>query len=170
MARFNGALLDKINIIGFKPSNPDPYLWIRDTGNHHEYISVCYDDLLVFSKNPMGILKYIYTWFTLKVVVRHELYLGGDIKIYNYDTREFHHIKSTRIYNNNVRDKIETLFENNIINYWSPLIDGYNIELDTYQLLFGYYIYKYRMIIGLLNWSVTLGRLYVKYSSSDMGR
>ena len=117
MARFNGALLDKINIIGFKPSKPDPYLWIRDTGNHHEYISVCYDDLLVFSKNPMGILKYIYTWFTLKVVVRHELYLGGDIKIYNYDTREFHHIKSTRIYTNNVRDKIETLFENNIINY-----------------------------------------------------
>ena len=87
MARFNGDLLDKINIIGFKPSKPDPYLWIRDTGNHHEYISVCYDDLLVFSKNPMGILKYIYTWFTLKVVVRHELYLGGDIKIYNYDTR-----------------------------------------------------------------------------------
>ena len=75
-----------------------------------------------------------------------------------------------RTYTKNVCDKIETIFETNIINYGSTLIGGYHTELETSQLFFGGDISKYRMLIGCLNWSVTLCSFDVHYADSTIGR
>ena len=49
-------------------------------------------------------------------------------------------------------------------------LDGYNTELDTSQLLVDDEIYKYSMIIGCLNWYVTLDSYDVHYETSTILR
>ena len=70
----------------------------------------------------------------------------------------------------NICDKIETLFETNIINYGQPLINGCHPELDTSQLLVGGYIFKYWMIVVCINWNFALFMFNVHYEDSIIGR
>ena len=72
MARWHEALSDKLRLISFRPSKADLNLWIRNMGNHHEYIAVYSDDILVFSKNPTVILKGLETLFPMKGVGKPE--------------------------------------------------------------------------------------------------
>ena len=90
--------------------------------------------------------------------------------MYKYDTGTFRYVKSAITYINNACDKIGTLFETNIINYCYTFLYGCHIELGTSQLLVNDDIYKYRMLNGCLNWSVTLGRSDVQYASSAVGK
>ena len=41
--------------LGFKPSLADEDIWMKDKGDHYEYISVYVDDLLIASRNPKAI-------------------------------------------------------------------------------------------------------------------
>ena len=63
------------------PTKADPDLWIRDAGDHYEYITVYSDDLLVFSKDLVRILRGLKTLCPLKGVGRPEFYLGGDVNM-----------------------------------------------------------------------------------------
>ena len=45
--------------MGFIPSKAYYDLWMRKKGDHYEYIATWVDDLLVFSKKPMEIIKKI---------------------------------------------------------------------------------------------------------------
>ena len=40
----------------FVPSHAEPDIWMRDKGDHHEYIATYVDDLTVASKNPQAII------------------------------------------------------------------------------------------------------------------
>ena len=62
----------------FKPCKADHNLWMRDKGDHWEYIAIYVDDLLVFSKRPMEILDKIRETYDLKGVGASEYYLGSD--------------------------------------------------------------------------------------------
>ena len=73
--RWHEYILDKLKIIGFRPSKEYPDLCIRDIGNRYEYITFYPDNPLVFSKNPMGVLQGLNTLFPLKDVVRTKFYL-----------------------------------------------------------------------------------------------
>ena len=77
MGRWHEALGSTLHLIGFSPSRADPDLWIRDAGDHYEYIAIYSDDLLVFSKDPIKILKGLEALYPLKGVGRLEFYLGG---------------------------------------------------------------------------------------------
>ena len=77
MGRWHEALSETLRLIGFQPSKADPDLWIRDAGGHWEYIAVYSDDLLVFSKEPIKILRGLETLYPLKEVRKPEFYLGG---------------------------------------------------------------------------------------------
>ena len=55
-ARFHDKLASTLRQIGFKPCKADHDLWMRNKGDHWEYIATYVDDLLVFSKRPMAIL------------------------------------------------------------------------------------------------------------------
>ena len=111
----------------------------------------------------MGILKGINIMFSIQGVGRTGLYIGGEIEVYKDDTGKFHYVTSARKYIKNVCDNIETLFETNIRNYRSNLLEQYRSEMKTSKLLVGDDIYKYRSIIGCLNWDVTLGKFDVNY-------
>ena len=78
-------------------------------GDHHEYIAVITDDLLIFSKQPDMIIHPLEQVFgyTLKGVGKPEYYNGADIE--QDDETEFWSM-SAKTYIRNVTNKIE--------NYW----------------------------------------------------
>ena len=77
-ARFHETLSLTLRNMGFAPCRADHDLWMRDKGDHWEYIATYVDDLLVFSKEPMQIIDTIKKTYDLKGVGAPEYYLGGD--------------------------------------------------------------------------------------------
>ena len=155
--------------MNFKLCKADPDLWIHDAGDHYEYIAVYSDDLLVFSKHPSVILQGLSAMFPIKGG-KPEFYLGGDVEVVKDEDGIFHYASSAKTYIKNVCDKIEKLYETSLRNHGSPLPDGYHPEIDTLPLLVGSEVTKYRMLIGSLNWAITLGRFDVYYVACTMGR
>eukprot|EP00957_Ditylum_brightwellii_P074778 5682832-Ditylum_brightwellii.AAC.1 len=50
-AQFHRHLFAELEKIGFKPSEADPDLWMRDAGDHYEYAAKYIDDILIMSKD-----------------------------------------------------------------------------------------------------------------------
>ena len=55
-ARFHEHFATKLRSLGFHPSLADSDFWIKDCGNHYEYIATYVDDLLVFSQTLWPLL------------------------------------------------------------------------------------------------------------------
>jgi len=79
-ARFHECLSDKIRSLGFSPSKVDSDLWMKNKGDHYEFIATYVDDVLIWSKDPVAIMKELQNTFTMKGVGVPEFYLGGDIE------------------------------------------------------------------------------------------
>ena len=77
MARWHEALSYKLKLVGLLPSKADPDLWMQDSEDHYEYVTVYSGDLLVFNKDPTSILIGLNTFFPLKGVGEPDFYLGG---------------------------------------------------------------------------------------------
>ena len=77
VSRWHEALSNKLNIIGFLPSKAYPDLWMQDSRYHNEYITVKSGDLIIFSKDPTGILRVFNTLFPLKGVVKTEFHMDS---------------------------------------------------------------------------------------------
>ena len=81
-ARWADAIAEILRQIGFSPSYADTEIWMRDKGDHYEYIAVYVDDLIIAAKQPMEIIKELEKVgkYKFKGVGVPEYYLGGDIK------------------------------------------------------------------------------------------
>ena len=49
---WHDRLHDVLRSMGFTPSKAEEDIWMRDCGDHYEYIGVYVDDLIIASKNP----------------------------------------------------------------------------------------------------------------------
>ena len=157
----------------FLPSKADADLWIRRNKDHYEYIAVYVDDLIIAAKEPMKIIDEIKTvgGFKLKGVGEPEYYLGGDIeRKERSDNGKLYTKISARTYIKNICEKVERVFNITLKHYHSPLEGSYHPELDQTDLLDEDSISKYRMLIGSLNWAVTLGRFDVMFPAVIMAR
>ena len=47
---WHDRLFDVLTWMGFTPSKAEGDIWMRDAGDHYEYIGVCVDDLIIASK------------------------------------------------------------------------------------------------------------------------
>ena len=65
--------------MGYIPTKAVPDLWMKDLGTHHEYIARYVDDVILFSKNPMTIIRELEKFYTMKGVGKPQYYLGGDV-------------------------------------------------------------------------------------------
>ena len=124
---------------------------------------------MVFSKNPVKILRGLETLYPLKGVEKPEFYLREDVNMIK-TAKGITHAFSARTYIKNVCDKIEKMFKTTLKNYGSPLEEGYHPELDKSSLLVGDEINKFRMLVGSANWCVTLRRFDIHYAVSTLGR
>ena len=80
-ARFQEHLADILRSLGFSPSKPDSNFWYRDCGDHYEYCACYVDDLLIWSKDPMKIVKQLETVYELKGTGSPEYFLGADVQV-----------------------------------------------------------------------------------------
>jgi len=55
--RFAEKLADDLLNLGFFQCQCDPAIWMRDCGDHYEYLCTWVDDLLFASKDPMWLMK-----------------------------------------------------------------------------------------------------------------
>jgi len=55
--RWHERLSDALREMGFIPSKAERDIWMRDCGDHYEYIVMYVDDLLIASKDPSSIIK-----------------------------------------------------------------------------------------------------------------
>ena len=171
-AIFHEVLSDSLRRMGWTPSYADPNVWMRDAGNHYEYIATWVDDLLIFSKNPGEIIEGLEKKYTLKGTGVPDYYLGGNIDVVSWENsptgKTFH--LSARTYIKNICERIEKLYETELRHHASPMSQCYRPELDDTSLLAPLEITKYQMLVGCANWVITLGRFDVHYAIITLAR
>jgi len=79
-ARWAERLADSLQKLGFVLSYDNPAIWMRDMGDHYEYICTYVDDLLITFQNPKAIVDELSKEYTLKGVGPPEYYLGANIE------------------------------------------------------------------------------------------
>jgi hypothetical protein len=171
-AAFHEVLSDSLTRLGFVPSRADFNLWMKDCGTHYEYIATWVDDLLIMSRDPMEIIKGLEKDYKLKGVGAPEYYLGGDIsRVKNPENpSETYLVTSARTYIEKVCDKVEKLMEWRLRNYGSPSEPKYHPELDESPFLNDDLHARYRMMVGCMNWMVTIGRWDLFYTAQTLAR
>ena len=155
-ARYHETMATTLSDMGFKPTLADPDLWIRDKGDHYEYVCVYVDDLMMISKNPQEFFdslvnKYKYI---LKGVGPPSYHLGGD---FGRDPDGTLYWGAQR-YIEKLMFNYERMFGCLPNKYNSPLNPNDSPELDTSELLDEMGIKMFQSMIGALQWCVTLGR------------
>ena len=56
-ARFHEHLSATLRNMGYRPTRADFDLWIKDKGDHYEYICGYVDDVIILSKDPMTVMQ-----------------------------------------------------------------------------------------------------------------
>jgi hypothetical protein len=79
-ARFHEHLSESLLRLGFKKTKHDPDLWIVDKSSNYECLVTYMDDILIWSKDPMAVIKALETTYILKSVGIPENYLGGNVE------------------------------------------------------------------------------------------
>ncbi len=156
--RWHDKLHDVLRGMNFFPSKADEDIWMRDYGDHYEYMAVYVDDLLIASKDPQAIINQLTSpphKFKLKGTGPVSYHLGNDF----FRDEEGVLCFGPRTYIDKMGLEYKRLFgtaPNRSVT--SPLERNDHPELDTSPLLDEDGIRKYQSLIGTLQWTITLGR------------
>jgi hypothetical protein len=168
-AMWHQKLAQNLRDLGFSPCPASYDLWLRDMGDHYEYIAVIVDDLLVFSRDPTRILETLKSncGYKMSGVGVPEYYSGADVEF--DDVAKCWSI-SAKTYIRSVVDRIEKLLDTTFKNYGSPMEAGDHPEMDTTDFIYAQDISIYQMLIGCAQWAVTLGRFDIQYATNTLAR
>ena len=172
-ARFHEHLSVALRKLGFRPSKADPDFWIRDKGDHYDYIARYVDDVIVFSKDPMEVMTELKKTYTMKDVGKPQYYLGGDIVTLDeaWDKEDIHMAFSAQTYIFNNLPKLAKmcgLQDFKLQN--TPFSDSYHAEMDETPLVPPSGITLYQALLGSANWIITLGRFDIHYAINTLSR
>jgi hypothetical protein len=78
--RFHEYLAESLLRLGFQKTKHDPDLWMIDKTSHYEYLATHADDILIWSNDPMSVIKSLEKIYLLKNVGIPEYYLGGNVE------------------------------------------------------------------------------------------
>jgi hypothetical protein len=166
--RWSERLADVLRSMGFFPSMAEKDIWMRDMGDHYEYIAVYVDDLMILSKDPDVIIKALTEEhkFKLKGTGPTSFHLGCDFfrdedKVLCYAPKKY----------------IEKILENyrRLFGTWpkpaaSPLVKNDHPELDESDLLNEDDQKIYQSMIGALQWVIQIGRFDITTAVMTMSR
>jgi hypothetical protein len=79
-ARFHEHLSESLLRLGFEKTKHDPDLLMVDKPSHYEYLATYVDDILIWSKNPMAVIKSLEKTYMLKIVGIPEYHLGENVE------------------------------------------------------------------------------------------
>ena len=172
--RFAEKLADDLMDMDFFQSKFDPAIWMRDCGDHYEYLCTWVDDLIFASRNPMWLMKQLENkyGYKLKGVGAPEYYLGADIKRVDKDEHDKGLLTmGSTTYVKRCLDNYEKLLGLKPPKKIStPLDPKYAPELDTTDPLDNQGKQIYWSLIGMLQWAVTLGRMDIHHAVMCMSR
>jgi len=156
--RFHEHFAAKLRSLRFHPSLADSDFWIKECGDHYEYIATYVDDLLVFSRDPMALITTTKDDYILKGIGEPEYYLGGNVKTLD---KTWGGTTATallvRTYIANVVEKFEQMLAPStemlflLRAYSTPMADGYHPELDDTPLLDPKEASQYCALVGSAN-------------------
>ena len=171
-ARFHEHLTEVLRILGYKPTKADSNLFYMDKDDHYEYIASYVDDILIWSRNPMEVMKALKEIYTMKGVGIPEYYLGGDVENLDehWNKENVALAISAKTYISNVIPKFEKLFNMTFKSIKTPMDSDYHPELDDSPFLSQLDASKFRSIIGSINWIITLGRFDVQFATMSLSR
>ena len=171
-ARFHEHLADTLRNLGFHQSRADANFWIRDQGEHYEYLASFVDDVLVWSKDPMAVMDALKDVYTMKGVGIPEYYLGGDVEqLDEHWNKEYISLAfSGQTYIKNVIPRFESMFHQSFKAVKTPMAEDFHPEIDDSPLCSPLDSARFRSIIGSANWLITLGRFDINYATMSLGR
>ena len=154
--------------MGYFPSKAEPDIWMKDMGDHYEYIGVYVDDLIIASRNPQAVIDALTAKphsFKLKGTGPVDFHLGCDY--FREDDGTL--CVGPRKY----IERMEAAYKNHFGNMpshkvLSPLEKGDHPELDESPLLDVDGMAKYQSLIGTLQWCITLGRFDIATAVMSM--
>ena len=144
-------------------------MWLKDAGDHYEYVARYVDDILVFSKDPEHIIKEMQQVYHLQGVGPPEYYLGADFQMQSKEGKTTISI-CAKTYIQNVVKKIEDLFGHQLKAYESPMATNDHPEIDESAFLDSDDHSKYRMLIGSAQWAIILGRIDITFATQTMAK
>ena len=154
--RWHERLADVLREMGFFPSRFEPDIWMRDKGDHYEYIAVYVDDLTIVSKRPQDIIDTLINdyKFKLKGTGSIEFLLGCDF----FRDENGVLCYAPRKYIEKMMGNYQRIFGQMPKKAKSPLVKGDHPELDTSELLNEEDTKVYQSLIGALQWVIQIGR------------
>jgi hypothetical protein len=183
-AAFRSLLAEQLDNIGYTASRGDPDVWLRPTmkgdRKYYEYVLVYVDDLLVVSFNPMQTMDELRQTFKFKEgsIKTPDSFLGAQLNINTNDNRNYWVISATKYIKaacDTVKDKMElrhkitpyndkepekdfTFPDRKKRRATTPFNSNYRPELDNSRELDDDEKTFYQEMIGILRWTVELGR------------
>ena len=155
---WHDRLHDVLRELGWTPSKSDSDIYMRDCGDHYEYIAVYVDDLLIASNNPKAIIDSLTSDpfnFKLKGTGPTTFHLGCNFTRDDDGTL----CMSPLTYIERMESQYISLFgESPKQNIQSPLERNDHPELDDSPLLDVDGVAKYQSLIGSMQWAISLGR------------
>jgi hypothetical protein len=162
-AWFHEHWSDLLLRLGFKKTKHNPDLWMVDKSSHYEYLATYVDEILIWSKDPMAVIKTLESTCMLKSVGIPEYYLGGNVEFLweAWKNQGLGLSLSAKTYIQNVIPKFEGLFGKEFKPINTPMSEGYHPEVDDSPLCTKDDSAKYRSIIVCCIWIIVLGRFDV---------
>ena len=166
-ARWHDRFFDVMLEMGFTPCKLESDVWMRDCGDHYEYIATYVDDLMIASKNPQAIIdlltgKY---QFKLKGTGPLKFHLGCD---YFRDADGVLCV-SPKTYIKRFLKSFERIFgEKPKCRYKAPLEEGDHPELDDSEEATMDITKLYQSLIGGFQWIYALGRFDIGTATMTM--
>jgi hypothetical protein len=155
---WHDRFFDVLISLGFVPSKAEEDIWMRDCGDHYEYIGCYVDDLMIASKNPQSIIAALEGAphnFVLKGTGPIIFHLGCDF--FRDETGTL--CSGPRKYIERMCMQYESMYgAKPRTNVTSPIEKNDHPELDTSPLLDADGIQHYQSLIGILQWMISLGR------------
>ena len=178
-AAFRALLAETLYDLGYVPTKADPDVWIRPAvkANGFKYyeLVLCYvDDVLSVSHDPMKTMQGIKGTFKLKddKIEEPTDYLGAGLSKMTMDDGTDCWTMSSEKYVKaavaNVEDRLAREGKRLPSKCGAPLTSGYKPELDVSQELKADGLQQYQELVGVLRWSVEIGRVDILLETSMM--
>ena len=166
--RWSERCAEALRDMGFFPCKMEPDVWMKDCGDHYEYIAVYVDDLLIVSRDHASIIRELQVThkFKLKGTGPISFHLGCDY----WRDKNGVLCYAPRKYIEKCMDTFRRLFGTNPKQYMSPLVKGDHPELDTSELLDIEQMQIYQSLIGSLQWVIQIGRFDVSTAVMTLSR
>ncbi len=158
---------DTLRGLGFNNTRYDKDVWLRpsECGTHYEYVCTHSDDFMIASRDAQSIMDGIKETYNVKSEGPPDYYLGNDFKRDKKGRWCFgckRYIKEAII-------RIEAML-GKIPKSTVPMAASDHPEMDVTEVLDDDKHRQFQMLIGILNWIVTIGRLDVAFATMSLSR